>query len=258
MRSTGGRQWGPEDDSPLLTLESHKSCVPRVKLNVKKKKSPAEIKRRYFTKVNPREKSKRGVWPPGQNPQSGGPTGARPSSPKGFPRMSIGREEDTGGDRRGCMEKGATWLRRRGPRGSGRRAGRAERQEHDSTPHPTPPPARRDFPLRSARTLSFPQIVFKSETFFSKYLEETLSAISIWGLWDRTLTEDSALCLCFSTCVPPLVSAPMFPSEQGGARRFHCLGGADGEGRPQMLVCPALTAPPTAPGKREDERENDV
>lgn len=156
------------------------------------------------------------------------------------------------------MEKGATWLRRRGPRGSGRRAGRAERQEHDSTPHPTPPPARRDFPLRSARTLSFPQIVFKSETFFSKYLEETLSAISIWGLWDRTLTEDSALCLCFSTCVPPLVSAPMFPSEQGGARRFHCLGGADGEGRPQMLVCPALTAPPTAPGKREDERENDV
>ena len=139
--------------------------------------------------------------------------------------MSIGWEEDTRGDRRGCMEQGATWLRRRGPRGSGRRAGRAEQQERDSTPHPAPPPARRDFPLRSTRTLSFPQIVFKSETFFSKYLEETLFAMSVRGSRDRILIEDSKLCLCFCTCVPPLVSASMSPSQQGGgAHGFHCLG----------------------------------
>ena len=123
------------------------------------------------------------------------------------------------------MEQGATWLRRRGPRGSSRRAGRAEQQERDSTPHPAPPPARRDFPLRSTRTLSFPQIVFKSETFFSKYLEETLFAMSVRGLRDRILIEDSKLCLCFCTCVPPLVSASMSPSQQGGgAHGFHCLG----------------------------------
>lgn len=98
-------------------------------------------------------------------PQNGGLTEARRSSPKGFPRMSIGRGEDTGGERRGCMEHGATWLRRRGPRGSGRRAGRAE--QHGATaPPPRPSAGRRDFPLRRARSLLFPQIVFTSETVF--------------------------------------------------------------------------------------------
>lgn len=98
MESTGGRQWGPKEDSLLLTLESHKSWAPRIKLNAKKMQ---KLKGDILRKVNPRKKSKRGVWPSGQTPQSRGPTGARRSSPKGFPGMSIGREEDKGGERQG-------------------------------------------------------------------------------------------------------------------------------------------------------------
>lgn len=108
VESAGGRQWGPEEHSLLLTSESHKPWVPRIKLKKKMQKLKGDILR----KVNPRKQSKRGIWPSGQTPQSGGPTGARRVLSKG---LSGDVYRTGGGQRRGkAGMKGTTWMRRRG------------------------------------------------------------------------------------------------------------------------------------------------
>ena len=126
-------------------------------------------------------------------PQNGGLTEAHRSSPKGFPRMSIGRGEDTGGERQGCMEHGATWLRRRGAEDV---AGEPEEQSSMARqhPHPAPPPAAGTSPSVVPGVCYSPRLFLHRKQFFSKYLGETLFAVSVWGLRDRILIEDSKLC----------------------------------------------------------------
>lgn len=155
--------------------------------------------------------------------------------------------------------KGTTWIRRRGTQRKwqenqkGRVTG--ARQHFPKPPSTSPEEL---LPLSCQESVIPPDFFFKSETFFSKYLGETLFAVSVWGLWDRILTEDSKLCLFLHACPTHCLCSPI--GIGAGSWCPHVSGpqGADGEGRPQKLLCPGLTAPPAAPGKREGERGNDV
>lgn len=81
------------------------------------------------------------------------------------------------------MEHGATWLRREGPEEV---AGEPEGQSSMARRHPPcPSPGAGTSPPVAPGVCYSPKVFFIRKQFFSKYLGETLFAVSVWGLQDR-------------------------------------------------------------------------